>query len=108
VVIGDARPYLTALIQIEYETVSQWAQDRNLSFTTFKSLAQHPDVSELIDKEVQEANKEFSRVEGIKKFLLLDKQLDHDDDELTATLKVRRKSVEVKFKDLIDSMYGRR
>jgi len=108
VVIGDARPYLTALIQIEYDTVSRWAQDRNLSFTTFKSLAQHPQVYELIDKEVQEANKEFSRVEGIKKFLLLDKQLDHDDEELTATLKVRRKSVEEKFKDLIDSMYGRR
>jgi len=108
VVIGDGRPYLTALIQIEYETVSQWAQDKNISFTTFKSLAQHPEVLELIDKEVQEANKEFSRVEGIKKFLLLDKQLDHDDEELTATLKVRRKSVETKFRDLIDSMYGRR
>ena len=108
VVIGDGRPYLAALIQIEYDTVSKWAQDRNLSFTTFKSLAQNRRVYELIDEEVQEANKEFSRVEGIKKFTLLDKQLDHDDEELTATLKVRRKSVETKFKGLIDSLYGRR
>lgn len=108
VVVGDRRPYLAALIQIEYETVSKWAQDRDISFTTFKSLAQNRQVYELIDREVQEANKEFARVEGIKKFVLLEKQLDHDDDELTATLKVRRKSVEAKFRDLIESMYGRR
>ena len=108
IVIGDGRPYLIALIQIEYETVSKWAQDRNIAFTTFKSLAQNSEVYELIDKEVQEANKEFARVEGIKKFLLLDKQLDHDDDELTATLKVRRKSVETKLGSLIESLYGRR
>lgn len=108
IVIGDGRPYLVALIQIDYETVSKWAQDRDIAFTTFKSLAQNPRVYELIDREVEEANKEFSRVEGIKKFILLDKQLDHDDDELTATLKVRRKSVETKFRGLIESMYERR
>lgn len=108
IVIGDGRPYLVALIQIEYETVSKWAQDRDIAFTTFKSLAQNPLVYELIEREVEEANKEFSRVEGVKKFILLDKQLDHDDDELTATLKVRRKSVETKFGNLIESMYGRR
>lgn len=65
----------------------------------------HPEVYELIRKEVQEANKEFAQVETIKKFLLLDKELDHDDDELTATLKVRRKTIEKKFKDLIESIY---
>jgi long-chain acyl-CoA synthetase len=67
----------------------------------------HPEFYELIRREVQEANKEFSQVEAIKKFLLLDKELDHDDDELTATLKVRRKTIEEKFKDLIESMYRR-
>ena len=61
----------------------------------------------LIEKEVKEANRDFARVERIKKFVLLDKELDHDDDELTATMKVRRKSVEEKFKHLIDTMYGR-
>ncbi|UCF85068.1 MAG: AMP-binding protein [Desulfobacteraceae bacterium] len=108
IVMGDRKPYLTALIQIELDTVSNWAQDNKIAYTTFKSLAQNPDVYELIKKEVDEANKEFARVEAIKKFTLLDKELDHDDDELTATMKVRRKTVEDKFNDIIHSMYGRR
>jgi long-chain acyl-CoA synthetase len=107
IVIGDKRPYLTVLIQIEFDTVSKWAQERKIAFTTFKSLAENPEVRELIGHEVEEANREFSRVEAIKKFTLLSKELDHDDDELTATLKVRRKDVEAKFKDLIEGMYRR-
>ncbi|MDY7030927.1 MAG: AMP-binding protein [Thermodesulfobacteriota bacterium] len=105
VVIGDGRKYLTALIQIEYENVAKWAQDNNIAYTTFKSLAQSPEVYDLIFKEVQKANKEFASVETIKKFTLLDKELDHDDDELTATLKVRRKAIDEKFGDAIETMY---
>ena len=105
IVLGDGRKYLTALIQIDLENVSKWAKEQKIAYTTFKSLVNHPEVYELIRGEVQEANKEFSQVEAIKKFLLLDKELDHDDDELTATLKVRRKTIEKKFKDLIESMY---
>jgi long-chain acyl-CoA synthetase len=105
IVLGDGRKYLTALIQIDLENVSKWAKEQKMAYTTFKSLVNHPEVYELIRGEVQEANKEFSQVEAIKKFLLLDKELDHDDDELTATLKVRRKTIEKKFKDLIESMY---
>jgi long-chain acyl-CoA synthetase len=107
IVVGDARPYLSAIIQIELDTVSKWAMDHKIPYTTFKSLAENKDVLELIKGEVAEANKDFARVEGIKKFVLLEKELDHDDDELTATLKVRRKSVEEKFSDLINTMYGR-
>lgn len=107
IVVGEGRKYLAALIQIEMENVSKWAQDHKIAYTTFKSLANQPEVYELIRKEVDEVNREFSQVEAIKKFLLLEKELDHDDDELTATLKVRRKIVEKKFKDLINSMYGR-
>ncbi|MEW6266571.1 MAG: AMP-binding protein [Thermodesulfobacteriota bacterium] len=106
VVIGDGRKYLTALIQIEYDNVAKWAQDRGLAYTTFKSLSQNPEVVELIKKEVEEANKEFSSVETIKKFRLLEKELDHDDDELTATLKLRRKTVYKKFQNLIEGMYA--
>lgn len=105
IVIGDGRPYLATLIQIEFDTVSKWAQDHKLAFTTYKSLARNRQVYELIDREIQEANKEFSRAESIKRFALLDKELDHDDDELTATMKVRRKTVEEKFKDDIDLLY---
>jgi long-chain acyl-CoA synthetase len=106
IVVGDARPYLTALIQIEFDTVSKWAMDEKIAFTTFKSLATAAQVYELIKKEVNECNKAFAQVETIKKFTLLDKELDHDDGELTATMKVRRKAVEKKFNDIIESMYG--
>jgi len=105
VVIGDRRPYLVALIQIEYENVAKWAQEKGLAYTTFKSLAQLPEVNELILSEVDEANKDFAQVEKVKKFRLLEKELDHDDDELTATLKLRRKTVYKKFGDIIDEMY---
>lgn len=105
VVIGDRRPFLVALIQIEYENVAKWAQEKGLAYTTFKSLAQLPEVNELITSEVEEANKEFAQVEKVKKFRLLEKELDHDDDELTATLKLRRKTVYKKFGDIIDEMY---
>jgi long-chain acyl-CoA synthetase len=108
IVIGDARKYLTALIQIEYDNVAKWAQERGIAYTTFKSLAQNPAVHELIQQEVSEANKDFSQVETIKKFRLLEKELDHDDDELTATLKLRRKTIYKKFGHVIEEMYGGR
>ncbi|MEW6267511.1 MAG: AMP-binding protein [Thermodesulfobacteriota bacterium] len=107
VVIGDGRPFLTALIQLEYETVGKWAQDRRIAFTTFKSLARSQEVRDLISREVEACNQEFSQVEAVKRFTLLDKELDHDDDELTATMKVRRQVVEKKFSDLIRAMYSR-
>ena len=76
------------------------------AYTTFKSLSQNPDVYEMIKSEVNEANRDFAQVETIKKFRLLEKELDHDDDELTATLKLRRKTVYKRFGDIIEEMYG--
>ncbi|MDY6851071.1 MAG: AMP-binding protein, partial [Thermodesulfobacteriota bacterium] len=105
IVIGDGRKFLSALIQIEYDNVAKWAQDRKIAYTTFKSLAQNPEVYDLIKDEIYEANKDFAQVETIKKFKLLDKELDHDDDELTATMKLRRKTVNKKFGDIIEEMY---
>ena len=106
IVIGDGRKFLSALIQIEYDNVAKWAQEHSIAYTTFKSLAQNQQVNEMIKQEVHEANKDFAQVETIKKFRLLDKELDHDDDELTATLKLRRKTVYKKFGDIIEEMYG--
>jgi long-chain acyl-CoA synthetase len=106
IVIGDGRKYLAALIQIEYDNVAKWAQERSIAYTTFKSLAQNPAVYDLIRQEVNEANKDFSQVETVKKFRLLEKELDHDDDELTATLKLRRKTIYKKLGHIIDEMYG--
>ena len=106
IVIGDGRKYLTALIQIEYDNVGKWAQESGIAYTTFKSLSQNSRVLELIRQAVDEANKDFAQVETIKKFRLLDKELDHDDDELTATLKLRRKTVNKKFGHIIEAMYS--
>ena len=105
IVIGDRRKYLSCLIQIDLENVSNWAQNNKIAYTTYKSLATHPDVNKLIGKEIEEVNRHFSRVETIKKFKILEKELDPDDEELTATMKVKRAVIEKKFKEIIEAMY---
>jgi long-chain acyl-CoA synthetase len=105
IVIGDRRKYLSCLIQIEEENVGHWAQNNRIAYTNYKSLAKHPEVRELIQGEVDKSNTNFARVETIKKFTILEKQLDQDDEELTATMKVKRSSIEKKFKDLVEAMY---
>ena len=105
IVIGDRRKYLTCLIQLELQNVENWAQNNKIAYTTYKSLAAHPEVYKLIQQEVEEANQHFARVETIKKFTILDKELDPDDEELTATMKVKRSIIEKKFKDIIEKMY---
>ena len=76
-----------------------------MAYTNFKSLSERPEVRKLISDEIDALNKEFSRVENIRKFTLLSKELDHDDGEVTATMKVRRSVIEEKFKSLVDAMY---
>jgi long-chain acyl-CoA synthetase len=105
IIIGDRRPYLAALIQIDFDNIADWAQREGIPFTTFKNLSKNPEVYKLIQGEVDKANKELSRIEGIKKFILLEKELDRDDDELTATMKVRREMIEKKYGDLIETLY---
>jgi long-chain acyl-CoA synthetase len=105
IVIGDRRKYLTCLIQIEPENVGNWAQNNHIPYTTYKSLATLTEVHDLIWKEIEAVNKELARVETIKKFLMLEKELDPDDQELTATMKVKRSVIEKKFKDFIETMY---
>ena len=105
IIIGDRRPYMAALIQIDFDNVADWAQRKNIAFTNFKNLSKNPGVYKLVQEEVEKANKGLSRIEGIKKFALLEKELDRDDDELTATMKVRREIIEKKYKELIDTLY---
>lgn len=105
IVIGDRRKYVSCLIQIELENVAYWAQNNRIAYTNYKSLATHPEVRKLIQAEVGKTNSNFAQVEKIKKFVILDKELDQDDEELTATMKVKRANIEKKFKDLIESMY---
>ncbi len=105
IVVGDGRPYLSALIQLELDNVSDWAQENRIAYTTYKSLAENHEVNKLIQGEVDAVNEQLARVEKIRKFAILTKELDQDDDEVTATMKVRRSTVEKKFKQIIDSMY---
>ncbi|HSJ35891.1 MAG TPA: AMP-binding protein [Acidimicrobiia bacterium] len=105
-VIGDGRKYLTALIGIELDTVGDWATRRNIPYTTYRDLSEKPEVIELVQGVVDATNEKFARVENIRKFRLLPKELDHEDGELTATQKVKRNAMEDMFGELIAEMYG--
>jgi long-chain acyl-CoA synthetase len=106
IVVGEGKKFLGGLIQIDFDSVGRWAADRNLQYTTFKSLTQMEEVLELIQGVVDEVNAKFARVENIRRFVLLEKELDHDDGELTATQKVRRGLINKKFARELDIIYG--
>ena len=105
VVIGDKRKYLSCLIMIDQENVEKFAQDHKVPFGDFRSLCRAPEVLDLIKGEVDAVNKEFAQVEQIKKFRLIDVLLTAEDEELTATMKLKRASVEKRHMALIDDMY---
>jgi long-chain acyl-CoA synthetase len=105
VVIGDRRKYLSALIGIDYDVVSEWAQRRKLPHTTYRDLSEKPEVRELVQKAVTETNEKYASVEQIKRFALFNKELDHDQGELTATQKVKRSVIEQRFADEIEELY---
>jgi long-chain acyl-CoA synthetase len=106
VVIGDRRKYLSCVLMIDYENVAKFAQDGNVPFTDFASLCRAREVQELIWSEIEKVNRDFARVETIKKFRLIEHQLTAEDDELTPTMKLKRKLVSEKYKELIDGMYS--
>ena len=105
VVIGDKRKFLSCLIMIDEENVVKHAQDNDIPFSNFESLCKSKDVVELIDNEVSSVNKKFANVEQIKKFSLIDTQLTAEDDELTPTMKLKRKFINDKYSSVIDQMY---
>ncbi|MEV4160396.1 AMP-dependent synthetase/ligase [Nonomuraea dietziae] len=107
VVIGDQRPYLVALIGIELDTVGEWARRRGLSYTTYRDLSEKSEVRELVQGIVDEVNQRFARVEQVRRFALLPKELDHEDGELTATQKVKRSAIAKLFEELVEGMYRR-
>jgi long-chain acyl-CoA synthetase len=106
IVLGDGKKFISALIQIDFETVGKWATNRQLPYTTFKSLSMMPEVRTLIQEAVDTVNAGFAKVENVRKFLLLTKELDHDDNEMTATMKVRRGTIYKKFAAEIDAIYA--
>jgi len=106
VVIGDRRRFVAALIQIDFDTVSKWAESQRIAFTHFRSLAEHPRVRGLIEREVERANAGLAQVSRIRRFHLLTKELDHDDGEVTATMKVRRASIQSAYAGEIEALYA--
>jgi len=105
VVIGDGQRYLVAMIVIDEENVTKWAQDRRLPFTTYTDLSQHEEIRDLIAREVEAVNKTLSSPEQVKKFTVLPKRLYAEDGEVTPTLKVKRKAVMEKYGELIRQLY---
>lgn len=106
VVIGDKRPYLTALVMIDQDNVEKFAQDHDVPFSNYTSLTRAQQVVDLIQREVDKVNARFARVEQIKAFRLLETQLGAEDEELTPTMKLKRKFVQQKYASLIEAMYG--
>jgi long-chain acyl-CoA synthetase len=105
-VIGDGRKYITALIGIELDTVGNWALRKKIPYTTYRDLSEKPEVMELVQKIVNETNEKFARVEQIKKFRMIPKELDHEDGELTATQKLKRSAMKDMFEELVEGMYS--
>jgi long-chain acyl-CoA synthetase len=105
IVIADRRRFVSALIQIEFESTSKWVEEQGLTFTNFKSLVELQPVRDLVAREVEAVNARMPQVQHVRKFHLLTKELDHDDGEVTATMKVRRKSVGERYADVIEALY---
>jgi len=106
VVIGDKRPYLTCLVMIDQENVEKFAQDNDIPFTNYASLCRAAEVQDLIWREIEAVNANFARVETIKKFYLIERQLTPEDEELTPTMKLKRSFVNKRYATEIDAMYG--
>ncbi|MGQ9692551.1 MAG: long-chain fatty acid--CoA ligase [Thermaceae bacterium] len=106
VVFGNHKSFLAALINIDPQTVGKWAEDRGLAYTTYLDLSLKPEVAELIRTEVERVNRELPEELRIRRFVLLYKLLDADDEELTRTGKVRRGFIAQKYGALVEALYG--
>jgi long-chain acyl-CoA synthetase len=106
VIVAEARKFVGALVMIDYETVGKWAEARRIAFTHFRSLVETPEVRQLIDQEIAGGNAKLAQVAQIRRFHLLTKELDHDDGEVTATMKVRRSSIYKTYAAEIEALYA--
>ena len=106
VVLGHEQDYVTTMICIDYKHVGKWAEDQRISYTTYSDLASNPQVYDLIEREVVRVNRTLPEKARIQKFLLLYKELDADDEELTRTKKIRRAFINEKYSKEIAALYG--
>jgi long-chain acyl-CoA synthetase len=108
VAVGQERPYVAAMINIDMENVGKWAERRQIAYTTYTDLAQKPQVYDLIAQEVERVNRDLPEATRIRKYVLLHKELDPDDEEITRTRKVRRGFVAQKYADIIGALFEER
>src|SRR3990167_1891901 len=105
VIVAEGRKFVGALVMLDYETVGKWAEAQRIPFTHFRSLVETPQVRQLIDAEIATGNAKLAQVAQIRKFHMLTKELDHDDGEVTATMKVRRSSIYKTYAAEIEALY---
>ena len=105
-VVGDKRPYVTAVMCIDYSVVGKWADENKINYTSYPELSQNPKIYDLIQKQIAQANKDLPEPARIRKFVNLFKAFDPDDDELTRTSKLRRGFMEDRYKDIIENLYN--
>jgi long-chain acyl-CoA synthetase len=106
VVVGPGRPFVAAMINIDMETVGKWAERRQIAYTTYVDLTQKPEVRALITGEVERVNQDLPPATRIRRYVLLHKELDPDDEEITRTRKVRRRVIAEKYAAFIEAFYG--
>jgi len=105
ILFADARKFPSILIEIDFDTVSDWARNNGIVYTGFTSLARHPRVVELISREIDKVNSQLARVEQVKRFRIIPKELDPEEGDTTPTRKVKRRHMYTLFKDLVEDMY---
>ncbi len=105
VVFGDARPFVAAIIAVDAATVGNWAERCNLAYTSFQDLSARPEVRELIRDEIRKCNAALPEPIRLRRFLVLNKEFDADDDEITRTRKIRRRFVAEKYGALVEAFY---
>jgi len=105
-VVGDRRDYLAAVMCIDYSVVGKWADERKLNYTSYQELSQMPEVYDLVEKQIRQANRDLPEAAKIRKFTNLYKEFDPDDEELTRTRKLRRAFVEKRYKMIVDALYS--
>ena len=102
---GDKRKYLTALLSLDQAETMEWAAAQGLALNDFSRISQSPEMRSMIQDQMDAINANLARFETIKKFAVLDRELSQEEGEITATLKVKRRIIEQKFKDMLDSLY---
>jgi long-chain acyl-CoA synthetase len=105
-VIGDQHDYVVAVTCIDYTVVGKWADEKKITYTSYPELSQKPEVYDLVQKQIQQANKDLPEAARVKKFINLYKEFDPDDEELTRTRKLRRAFVEKRYKDIVEALYS--